>query len=170
MRPSPRAPASILTLVLIASAARASPAPVAATPQPPSGPTKIEWRDVFWGDHYGRLRHTEKPYQDGRLLEGPGLYLALRRPDLAEAYRKRQETKTGLGVMSGLSLLTAAIAVGIVNADQKNGGPAPTAPLVGLVLSVVLAGVFGIANACTPADVLTDDELHRLIDAHNQTP
>src|SRR6185312_7568448 len=56
------------------SDARDTP-PVAAAPQP-SVHTKIESRDVVWGDRNGQMLHAEKPYQSGRMHEGESLYLA----------------------------------------------------------------------------------------------
>lgn len=175
-----RAPASILLLVLLVSTAHAQAegeictsdapdTPPVAVARQPSGHAKIEWRDVVWGDRNGQMVHAEKPYQSGRMLEGESLYLALDRPELAQAYRQRQETQTGLRVASGLFLVTGAIAAGIVEADQRGGRSAPAAPALGAVVSIVLGGVLGIAGiAYSPADVVTDAELHRLVDAHNQ--
>jgi len=188
MIPFRKALASILLVVLVVPAARAraradagmgpsdvpatlpAPPPVVAPAHQPPAQAKIEWRDIFWGDRYGRMLHAEKPYRDGRLLEGEALYLALARPDLAEAYRKRQETKAGLGIATGLFLASTMIAAAIASAEQKDGEAAPVAALVGVGISITLTGGFAIANAYTPSDVLTDDELHRLVDAHNRTP
>ncbi len=141
----------------------------AAAPRPP-GPSKIEWRDVFWGDRYGGVRHAARPFRDGRLLEGQALYLALDRPDLAAAYRKRQETKSSLGIATGIFLATTAVAAVIANAEVKAGRPAPVGALIGLGLGITLTGTFAIANATTPGDVVDDGELHRLVDAHNRSP
>src|SRR5262245_29159706 len=129
-----RALASTLLVVLFVPSARADPQP--------SGIAKIEWRDVFWGDRYGRLLHAEKPYRNGRLLEGEDIYLALDRPDLAEAYRKRQETKTGLGIASGILLAGTAIAaaIAVAAAHSSGGHTVPVAPLVGVGIGTILSG------------------------------
>jgi hypothetical protein len=171
--PAPAAPAPA-----VAPPAPAAPAPAVAPPAPaplrPPAPapraTKVEWRDVFWENRYGAVFHAEKPYRNGRLLEGEALYLALDRPDLAEAYRKRQETKSGLAIASGIFLASTAVAVAIAKTDQKNGQAAPVGPLIGIGVCLTLTGAFVIANAATPADVVTADELRRLVDVHNSAP
>jgi hypothetical protein len=124
---------------------------------------KIEWRDVFWGDRFGRVLHAEKPYQNGRLLEGEALYLALDRPDLAEAYRDREETQMHLAVISVIAFAGSVLATGIAAADH--GGRGAWVVAGG---SFVLFGAFGIGAGAYSPDVLTEDELHQLVAAHNQ--
>jgi hypothetical protein len=124
---------------------------------------------IFWSDRYGRLLHAEMPYQNGRLLDGEAVYLALDRPDLAEAYRKRQETKTGLGIAAGIFLGSAAISSAIAF-EQWSDDRAPAAPVIGMAASLLLGGVFGIIGAAYSPAPITDDELNRLVTARNQAP
>jgi len=135
---------------------------------PRQGPARIEWRDVFWGDRYGAMRQAEKPYQNGRLLEGETLYLALDRPDLAEAYRNRQQGRTGLGTVGTILIAGGAIAARAAKDDQRSSdGPVLAG---GAVISIIFGAVLAIAGVSTPADVVTDAELHHLVDVHNSSP
>lgn len=133
------------------------PAPLTAPPR------KIEWRDVVWGDRQGRMLHAEKPFQDGRLLEGEPLYLAVGRPDLAQAYRSREQGRTGLQVVGAILVAGGGVTALAIGAPHQNDG---TTPAIAAGVSVILGAVLLLA-ASVDSPIVTDSELHRLVDAHN---
>ena len=159
MRPSRvSVPALIAVLAGPSHLARADPLPADAL--------RIEWREVVWGGRHGEMLHTQQPFQGGKLLEGEALFLALGRPDLASAYKEHESLRTALGGLGGALLGGGLVTMAVGAAEQKNGGSA-TPAIVGLVMTLV--GTIVALSADGVPDAVTNDDLHHLVDLHNQS-
>jgi hypothetical protein len=156
--PAPAPPAPVAPLAPVV------PPPTPAAPAPENR-LRIEWREVVWGNRHGHMLHAQVPFQNGRLLEGEELYLAVDRPDLAASYRSRVQAKKGVAV-AGYVLLLGSGVVASLGAGAQSGDR--SAIVVAACLSLVTG--FGLlVSSGGSADVVAPAELRRLIDAHNQS-
>lgn len=177
---------SALGAVVLATTVASSPVTtVPATVSPPAGDhAGIHYREVFWGQG-GALHHRLVPFEGDRVLEGPAVYEALGRSDLAERYRTR-DTLRKAAVGASVVVLLAGSVVGAVLLATNKPGCDPPPPVVSPFtpppschdgrpeLGIgVLAGSFvgGLAMigaaAATRSDPVSDEDLAKLIDSHN---
>ena len=171
---------NILSLVsavvssLAGSARAASPNDPTAASNPGGSktPKLIETRDIFWGGKSGEAYHGLRFFQDGRLLEGAEPYLAIDRPDLAKLYRDRASqasTQESLGsVLLIGGLITVGVGAAVERCSKEFGCQNHSA--TGPILAGLIGVVIGSAIALTRPDPrpISDEELRRLIDAHNR--
>jgi hypothetical protein len=135
-------------------------------------PKLIETRDIFWGGKSGEVYHGLRFFQDGHLLEGAEPYLAIDRPDLAKLYRDRASQANTQDILGGVVLIGGLITVGVGAAAERCSeafgcqNHSATGPIAAGLIGVVV----GSAIALTRPDPrpISDEELRRLIDAHNR--
>src|SRR5690348_11664236 len=89
---------------------------VQSLPAPPA--TRLEMREVFWGDRQGRLRHRPIAFAGERPIEGAAFYLAVDRPDLAAEYRRREATAEAVAGVGLLGVVAGAIGAGVIVHDR----------------------------------------------------
>jgi len=184
MRRTGSRPRSVLVFVLLTfSATTLSTTSARAEPPPPkpSPAQPIELREVFWSGRYGQMRHAERPFQGNRLLEGPDLYRALGREDLARAYESRGHAKIALAIAGLGALVLGAIVTAsatpetrcdtpprnviqppVCRTDEKQGTVAAGIGMALLGPTLMLVAGFGVA-----AEPVAPAERQRLIDAFN---
>ena len=166
---------SVAVVCSLAGAARAAPPndpPAAPNPGDAKIPKLIETRDIFWGGRHGRVYHGLRFFQDGRLLEGAEPYEAIDRPDLAKLYLDRSNLASARSVLGGVLLVGGLITMGVGAASegcshgfdcQNHNANGPI--IIGLA-GVVVGAVLGLSRP-DPRPI-PDDELRRLVDAHNR--
>jgi hypothetical protein len=159
MRPS-RVSVPFLIAVL------AGPPHLARADGPPADALKIEWREVVWGGRHGELLHAQQPFQGGKLLQGEELFLALGRPDLAATFKQHESQRTTIGGLGGVLVCSGLVTMAIGASEQKDGGSS-TPTIAGLVITLV--GAYLALSASDVPNVVTNDDLHHLVDVHNQS-
>jgi hypothetical protein len=159
----------------LAGSAHAGPPNDPTAASNPAGskiPKLIETRDIFWGGKDGELYHGLRFFKDGHLLEGAEPYLAIDRPDLAKLYRDRasqastQDTLGGVVFIGGLITVGVGAAVGRCSKEFGCQNHSATGPILAGLIGVVIGSAIALSRP-DPRPI-SDEELRRLIDAHNR--
>ncbi|MGZ6034055.1 MAG: hypothetical protein ACXWLG_01355 [Myxococcaceae bacterium] len=165
----------------IGSAPAPAPPPATSQKSAPVNPQliRLEWRPAYVDGNRGWGPMIQVPVigPEKRPLQGPSLYSALGRPDLAEEYERRAAAKRLMGTGSVL-LLVSGIAVGISalfiptcqpgQVQCWNNRDAQLQSRLYWSGGLVLGGaVLGIASSSYSANPVSRDQLMGLIRQHN---
>jgi hypothetical protein len=83
----------------------------------------------------GGMRHTQVPFQSGKILDGPELYRALDRPDLVEAYHHRVVAKATLVTLGLVGLAVGGVITGTTIPGQACETMPPNNPWAAATIS-----------------------------------
>jgi hypothetical protein len=151
--------ASLVTLV--SAPARAQGRTVTpACPWTAVGPDPrcIEAREIYWG-YADRRQHDTVLFKEGKPLEGAAFYRAVGRPDLVDAYARRQGMVGTVAVAGVLTLLTGVVLM-VTNIPE---------PFVLGLAGILAAPAMWLSAAAIRADPLSPAERLLLARLYNQS-